>query len=86
MEPESGFFVLMDLSKIIGKSYNGFKIQDDKSLLKFLYTSGNIKVLTGCAFCWPHSNELIIRVTTALDYDDLLESFVQLKKSLDMLD
>ncbi len=86
IEPESGFFVLMDLSKIIGKSFNGFKIQDDKSLLKFLYSSGNIKVLTGRAFCWPYSNQLVIRVTIALEYKDLLEGFSQFKKSLNMLE
>ncbi len=85
-EPQSGFFVLLDLSKLLGKSYKGFKIIDDTTLLKFLYTSGNIKVLTGRAFCWPNQNQLIARVTIAFDeYEDLLKSFLRLKSSIELL-
>lgn len=85
-EPASGFFVLLDLSKLIGKSYQGFKVVDDKSLLQFLYTSENIKVLTGNAFCWANSNQLVMRTTTALSYEDLLDGFQRLKKSIEQLD
>lgn len=83
MEPESGFFILLDLSELIGKSYKGFTIADERTLLQFLYTSGNIKVLTGKAFCWADHNQLIIRVTTALDYQLLLDSFLRFKLSIE---
>lgn len=83
MEPESGFFMLLDLSELIGKSYKGFTIVDERTLLQFLYTSGNIKVLTGKAFCWANCNQLIIRVTTALDYKLLLSSFLRFKMSIE---
>lgn len=85
IEPESGFFVLLDLTKFIGRTYKDFKIKNDKTLLQFLYTFGNIKVLTGNAFCWPKSEQLIIRVTTAQDYDNLLEGFLRLKCVLKLL-
>lgn len=86
LKPESGFFVLLDLSKLIGKSYKKFKIIDDTTLLKFLYTSGNIKLLTGKAFCWPNKSQLIARVTIAFDeYEDLLKSFLRLKASIELL-
>ncbi len=85
LEPESGFFVLLNLSKLIGKSYKGFRVIDDRTLLKFLYTSGNIKVLTGKAFCWTDRSQLIVRVTTALEYKDLLRSFLRFKLSLESL-
>ncbi len=85
IEPESGFFVLLDLTKFIGRKYKDFKIENDKTLLQFLYTFGNIKVLTGNAFCWPKYEQLIIRVTTAQDYDDLLEGFLRLKRVLKLL-
>ena len=84
-EPQSGFFVLLNLSKILGKSYNGFRVTNDKTLLKFLYTSGNIKVLTGKAFYWTDRSQLIIRVTTALKYEDLLKDFLRLKLSIESL-
>lgn len=86
IEPQSGFFILLDLSKLLGKSYKGFKIADDATLLKFLYTSGNIKLLTGKAFCWPDQNQLTARVTIAFDkYEDLLKSFLRLKTSIELL-
>jgi len=85
LEPESGFFVLLDLSKLLGKSYKGFRITDDKTFLKFLYTSDNIKVLTGKAFCWSDCNQLIARTTIALEYEDLFKSFIRLKLSIESL-
>lgn len=84
-EPASGFFVLLNLTKFIGKSHRGFKILDDKTLLQFLYTFGNIKSLTGNAFCWPKNNQLVIRATFAFDYRDLLDSYLRLKKVLGLL-
>lgn len=86
LEPDSGFFVLLDLSKIIGKNYKGFKITNDKTLLQFLYTSGNIKLLTGKAFCWPNKDQLIVRVTIAFNkYEDLLKSFLRFKSCIELL-
>jgi aspartate/methionine/tyrosine aminotransferase len=86
LDPESGFFILLDLSKLLGKSYKGFKIIDDTTLSKFLYTSCNIKLLTGRAFCWPNQSQLIARVTIAFDkYEDLLKSFLRLKSSIELL-
>ena len=85
LDPESGFFALLDLSKILGKSYKGFKVVDDKTLLQFLYTSGNIKVLTGGAFYWAGHSQLIARTTVALEYGDLLKSFLRLKRSIESL-
>lgn len=86
LEPDSGFFVLLDFSKLLGKSYKDFRIIDDTTLLKFLYTSSNIKLLTGRAFCWPNQNQLIARVTIAFDdYEDLSRSFLRLKSSIELL-
>lgn len=73
------------MTKIIGKKYKGFKIIDEKSLLQFLYTSNNIKALTGKAFCWPDDDQMIIRVTTALSYKDLTKAFSKLKLSINSL-
>lgn len=85
LEPESGFFVILDLSKLLGKSYKGFRIIDDKTMLQFLYTSGNIKVLPGKAFCWSDREQLVVRATTALGYAELLKSFLRLKASIEEL-
>lgn len=86
MEPESGFFIILDFTKLLNKSYRGFIIKDDESFLKFLYTFGNIKLLTGKAFCWPNKNELVGRVTYALEPQYIIESFNKLKKCLSLLE
>ncbi len=85
IKPESGFFLLLDLTELIGKTYKGFKIKDEKTLLQFLYTSENVKTLTGKAFCWLNESKLVIRVTTALEYDNLLKNFLRLKSSIEAL-
>jgi aspartate/methionine/tyrosine aminotransferase len=85
IEPASGFFILLDLTKFLGKSYRGFKIKNDKTLLQFLYTFGNIKVLTGNAFCWPQNEQLIIRATIAQPYKELIAGFLRLKRVLGLL-
>jgi len=85
LEPKSGFFLILDLSGLLGKFYGKFKITDERTLLQFLYTSGNIKVLTGRTFFWPNHNQLIARVTTAMEYKDLSKSFLRLKKSVESL-
>ncbi len=85
LEPRSGFFVLLDMTLLLGKRYKGFEISNDRSLLQFLYTSGNIKALTGRAFCWSNPDQLVMRVTTVLEYPDLLRSFLRLKSSVEML-
>lgn len=84
-EPMSGFFILLDLTKLRGKNYRGFKVVDDKTLLQFLYTSRNIKILTGNAFCWGDNNQLIIRTTIVSDYQELLDSYLNLKTALSLL-
>lgn len=86
IEPRSGFFILLDLTRFIGKTYKNFKIKNDKTLLQFLYTFGNIKTLTGNAFCWPKPEQLIIRVTIAQDYNDLQQGFLRLKYTLGLLE
>lgn len=85
LEPESGFFVILDFTKYKGKSYKGFKIIDDDTLLKFLYTTGNIKLLTGTAFCWPNKEEIVARITFALERKKLINSLYRLKSCLYLL-
>ncbi|MEK7202663.1 MAG: pyridoxal phosphate-dependent aminotransferase [Patescibacteria group bacterium] len=85
LEPEAGFFIILDLSKLLGKSYEGFRIIDDKTMSQFLYTSGNIKILPGKAFCWSDRNQLVVRATTAMEYKDLFKSFWRFKTSIELL-
>lgn len=85
IEPNSGFFIIINVTKIIGKKYKDFLISDYRSLLKFLYTSVNIKILTGNAFCWPDKKEFVIRGTIALSYEDLLEGYLRFKMAINLL-
>lgn len=85
LEPKSGFFVLLDLSGLLGKKFNNFVIENDKTLLQVLYTAGNIKTLPGDAFCYGGKDKLVIRVTVVGEYNNIYEDFLRLKYVISLL-
>lgn len=80
--PESGFFTLLDFSKLKGKKYNGNVIRNDNDLFKFLFNEARTKVITGNAIMWPY-NELIIRITFSIDDKKIVSALLLIKKALE---
>ncbi len=80
--PQSGFFALLDYTNLKGKSFDGKVIFNDKDLLEFLYSQEKIKLIGGRSISWPNEDEIIGRVTTALDKDKLVDSMAAMNKSL----
>lgn len=79
--PDSGFFALLDFSKMKNKYYYSHKISNDEELSRFFYCDNNIKFLTGSSIGWPNKGQLVGRVTFAFDRSDLINSFLKLKES-----
>lgn len=79
--PESGFFAILDFTKMKDKYYYSHKIIDDEELSRFFYCDNNIKFLTGSSIGWPNKNQLVGRVTYAFDRSDLINCFLKLKES-----
>ena len=81
--PESGFFEMLDFTDLKNKvGENGRVITDEKELLKYMYEQEKIKLILGRSISWPNSDELVGRVTTALDRDVLVEHFGAMNRCL----
>lgn len=85
LEVESGFFALLDLTKIKGKKYKDYVINNEIDLFKYIYTEGRTKVICGQGMVWPKQEELIIRVTFAIDNDLLIKTIISIIDAIDKL-
>ena len=85
LEVESGFFTLLDFTKIKGMKYKGEVINTERDLLQFFYKTCRIRFLVGQSISWPYKDELIGRVTTALDDEKLVNAFKNMNKALRLL-
>ena len=71
--PESGFFALLDYTSLRGKSADGRVINSEIELLKYMYEQEKIKIILGQSISYPNEDQLIGRVTTALERDELID-------------
>lgn len=85
LEIESGFFALLDFTKIKGMKYENEIINTERDLLKFFYKTCRIRFLVGQSISWPYTDELIGRVTTALDDEKMIKSFRNMHFALKLL-
>ena len=85
LEVESGFFALLDFTKIKGMKYNGEVINTERDLLSFFYKTCRIRFLVGQSISWPYKDELIGRITTALDDEKLVNAFKNMNNALSLL-
>lgn len=85
LEVESGFFALLDFTKIKGMKYDGEVINTERDLLKFFYKTCRIRFLVGQSISWPYEDELVGRVTTALDDEKMIIAFKNMHNALELL-
>ena len=85
LEPDSGFFAIIDFTEIKGMKYKGRIISTERDLLKFFYKTGRIRFLIGQSISWPYEDELVGRVSFALEDDLLIKAFYQMNKAMQEL-
>lgn len=85
LEPESGFFAILDFTPIKRMKYNGRPIYTEKDLLNFFYKEIRLRFLVGKSFSWPYKNELVGRVTFAYDNSMLVKTFMKMYYCLQKL-
>lgn len=76
--PESGFFILLDFTKIRGKVINDKPINNDIDLILELYKKDKIKFLPGSSFRWNNKNDIIGRITFSYDAKTLISNMKSL--------
>ena len=80
--PDSGFFALLDYSNLKGKSADGRTITSEIELLKYMYEQEKIKIILGQSISFPNKEQLIGRVTTALERNELINHMGAMNKCL----
>jgi aspartate/methionine/tyrosine aminotransferase/GNAT superfamily N-acetyltransferase len=82
LEPESGFFAILDFTKIKGMKYKNNVINTERDLLKFFYKAARIRFLVGQSISWPYEEELVGRVTYALDNGVIINALKEMHYAL----
>lgn len=72
--PESGFFAVMDFTKLKGKRYKDKVIENDFDMLEYFYIKGKIQYIMGESINWPYPDELIGRISFALTKKALINN------------
>lgn len=85
LEPESGFFAILDFTELKGKLFQGKPIKTERDLLEFFYKTNRIRFLIGQSISWPNHDELVGRVTFAHSDEEIINSFALMNESLQQL-
>ena len=83
--PQSGFFIMLDFTKLKGKYYNDQKIETEYDLLKAMYHFGKIRYLMGENIVWPYPEEMVARANFAIDKNALIHNLYQMNKLVGVL-
>lgn len=86
LEPESGFFAILDFTKIKGMKYKEMIINSEKDLLIFFYRTSRTRFLVGQSISWPYENEMVGRVTFALEDSKIITAIANMNRALQLLE
>jgi len=85
LEPEAGFFAILNFNELKGKKYQEKEIKTERQMLEFFYYTNRLRFLIGQSISWPNPKDLIGRVTFALEPEKLINSFLLMNNSLQKL-
>lgn len=86
LEPESGFFAILDFTALKGMKFRNRIISTERDLLKFFYKTYRIRFLIGQSISWPYEDELIGRISYAIDNKILVTALFNINKACNLLD
>lgn len=80
--PDAGFFVLLDFTNLKNKESDKRVITNELELLRYMYETEKIKLILGQSISWSNPEQLIGRVTTAVQKDDMVNFIGSMNKTL----
>ena len=92
LEPESGFFAILDFTKLKGMKYHdkekdiNIVIRDEEELLNFFYATSRTSFLVGESISWPYEDELVGRVNYAIEEEKLIKAILNMHNAILLLD
>ena len=81
LEPEAGFFAILDFTKVKGMKYKG-EVISNGDLLKFFYKTSRTRFLVGQSISWPYEDELVGRVSFGLENNQIITALANMNKAL----
>ncbi|QXM05241.1 pyridoxal phosphate-dependent aminotransferase [Crassaminicella indica] len=76
--PEGAFYVMVNISKIIGKTFNGFTINSSMDFAEYLLENVNVAVIPGIAF----GADNYIRLSYATSLENIQEGLKRIEKAI----
>lgn len=86
LEPEAGFFAILDFTKIKGMKYNGRAIQTNQDLLTFFYQTSRTRFLVGQSISWPYEEELVGRISFSFEDSKLIKGISNIHNAILLLE
>ncbi len=81
IKPEGAFYIMMNISKVFGKTCNGEKISNDLDFSRLLLENAHVAVVAGSAF----GSNCYVRLSYATSYEAIMEGLDRIEKFLDYL-
>ncbi len=78
--PDSGFFTIIDFTKLKGKKYGNETIKDDYTMLKYIYSKTKLKYIMGISMAWPYEDEIVARINFVIDKDKMIINMKNMNK------
>ena len=85
LEPEAGFFLLLNFNELKGMKYQNMEINNEFDLLKYFYNTIKLRYILGSGCLWPNNSDLIGRFTYAKSYEDLINVSTLMNESIKKL-
>lgn len=83
--PDSGFFAILDFTKLKGMKYQGHTIRTNEDLLKFFYSTSRTRFLVGQSISWPYEDELVGRISYSVEDDKLVRALFHMHNAIMLL-
>lgn len=77
-KPEGAFYVMINISKLIGKELNGYKISNSMDLAEYLLNTVKVAVIPGAGF----GTDNYIRLSYATSLDNIKEGLNRIEKAV----
>lgn len=86
LEPQAGFFAILDFTELKGMKYKGVAIWTEEDLVEFFYNTYRIRFLAGQSISWPYTEELVGRITFSMDSQKLILTLSSMNIAISMLE
>lgn len=77
-KPEGAFYVMINITKIFGKEFNGYKITNSMEFAQYLLDNSKVAVIPGAGF----GSDNYIRLSYATSLDNIKEGLSRIEKAI----